>query len=255
MKISGFRVRLFFLYYFVILISFCSSAESSKLDSLNNVFVNHLREDTVKANLLIFICKEALKQSDYNKQLAHYAPQLLTLSNKLIFKRGIAYAFYYMSMADLKKDSHLINDEYLRKSLKLMIELKDKKGASLCYERLGRVKGICHEYKEAIQFYSKAIQLKKELGDLNGMADCYSWMGGIYTHIGDYKKALECYIKVLKIAESTNYKSKICEAYISIGVVFYEQKKYKETIEYMNKALTVEALFTRCPTLIFYINC
>ena len=201
MKISGFRVRSFFICCFIILISFCSSAKSSKLDSLKQVFFNHSKEDTVKANLLLFICKEALKQSDYNKQLAHYAPQLLKLSTKLIFKKGIAYAFYYMSMTDLKKDAHLIKDEYLQKAFKLMLELKDKKGASLCYERLGRVKGLDHKYEEAIQFYSNAIQLKEELGDLNGMADCYSWMGGIYSHLGDYKKALEYYINALKIAE------------------------------------------------------
>ena len=254
MRISGFRIRLFFLCYFSILISFCSSAKSSKLDSLKQVFFNHSKEDTVKANLLLFICKEALKQSDSDKQLAHYAPQLLNLSTKLIFKRGIAYAFYYMSMADLKMKAHLINDEYLQKALKLMIELKDKKGASLCYERLGRVKGVHHKYEEAIQFYSNAIQLKMELGDHNGMADCYSWMGGIYTHIGDYEKALECYIKVLKIAESTNYKNKICEAYICIGIVFYEQKKYNETIVYMNKALAVEGPLTSKQNLAYIYN-
>jgi serine phosphatase RsbU (regulator of sigma subunit) len=230
-----------FFFCIIIQIVFSSSAQTTlKLDSLKKAFSNYPMADTGKASLLLSICKESLKETNYKEQLRSYTPQLLALSYQLPFKKGIAYAFYYMSMADFKKPGYSSAEEYLQKALKLMEELKDKRGMASCYERLGRVKGGNSQYPEAIQFYLSAISLKEKLNDLNGAADCYSWIGGIYTHVGNYEKALECYIKALRISESTNYKNKICESYISIGIIFYEQKKFKESINYMNKALAVE---------------
>lgn len=236
------------------LIGLPSHAQVSKLDSLKQIVLRHPTEDTIKASLLLSICKASLKQEDYKEQLRRFAPQLLSLSTRLSYKKGIAYAFYYLSLADLKRTGDATGEAYVQESLRLMQELKDKRGAAYCYERMGRVKGAHNQYPEALQSYSNAIRLKEELRDYNGVADCYSWMGGIYTHIGSYEKALECYINALRIAESTSYKNKICESYISMGVIFYEQKKFQETIAYMNKALAVEGDRTNKSNLSYIYN-
>lgn len=253
MKISGWR-KLFFFHYFTILVVFLSQAQSLNPDSLKHVLRDHPAEDTVKVNLLISICKTSSQQVDFTKQLQYYAPQLLSLSTKLAFKKGIAYGFYYMSLMGLKKAGYPDNEFYLRKALEMMEELNDKKGQALCLDRLGRVKTTKNQYSEAIQFYSAAIQVNEKLNDLQAIADCNSWIGRIYTHIGGYNKALEYYIKALKIAESINYKKKICETYISMGVVFYEQKKFNETITYMKKALAVEGTLTNKQNLSYIYN-
>jgi serine phosphatase RsbU (regulator of sigma subunit) len=238
---ENFRNRIRTYFFFCLLFLFSSVfAQHSKLDSLKKIVDNYPTADTGKANLLISICKESLKETNYKEHLQLYTPQLLSLSYQLSFKKSTAYAFYYMSLADFKKPGYLSDEEYGQKALKLMQELKDKIGIASCYERLGRINGTNHKYPEAIQFYLNAISFKKELNDLNGAADSYSWIAGIYLHTGDYEKALEYCLKGLKIAESTNYKSKICESNITIGIIFYEQKKYKESITYMNKALAVE---------------
>jgi serine phosphatase RsbU (regulator of sigma subunit) len=254
MENSRNRISIYVFCYLFFLICFSAVAQHSKLDSLKDVLSNYSKTDTAKANLLISICKESLKEPNYKEQLQRYTPPLLTLSNELKFKKGIAHAFYYMSMADFKKTGYSSTEEYLQKSLSLMQELKDKRGMSACYERLGRACGSLNRYNEALQFYLKAISLKQEVGDLNGAADCYSWMGGIYLHTGDYEHALEYCLKALKIAESTGYKNKICESNISIGIIFYGQEKYKESITYMNRALAVEGEQTGKRNLSFIYN-
>jgi serine phosphatase RsbU (regulator of sigma subunit) len=253
MKISGYFLKLFFFYHFAISLASFASAQTFGSDSLKQLLKKHPEDDTVKANILISICKISTKQADYTKLLQHFAPQLLSLSNKLAFKKGIAYGFYYMSLSDLKTD-YLKDEFYLKKSLKIMQGLRDKQGILLCFERLGRIKGEQNQYSEAIQFYSNAIELEKMLNDLQGLADCWSFIGRIYTHTGSYDKALECYIKALKIAESVSYKKKICETYISMGVIFFEQKKYNETIAYMNKAFVVEGNATNKQNLSYIYN-
>ncbi len=240
MKNSGCQVQLLFFFFFTLSIGAPLLAQTAKIDSLKQQLLNHSEADTNKINLILSICKESLKFDNYKEQLMQYTPRLLVLSEKLGFKKGMAYSFYYMSMTELKKNDSVSEDHYLQKALKLMQELKDKRGIAACYERMGKLKGTHNAYWEAIQFYSNAISIKKEIGDLNGIADCYSWIGGIYSHTANYEKALENYIKALKIAESTNCKSEICECNISIGVIFYEQKKFRESIAYMNKALMVE---------------
>jgi serine phosphatase RsbU (regulator of sigma subunit) len=253
MRISGYCIKLFFFYHFVISIVCFSSAQALKPDSLKQLLEAHPGEDTVKANLLISICKASVKQKDYTKQLQHFAPQLLSLSNKLAFKKGIAYGFYYMSITELKTD-YLTDEFYLGKALKMMQDLKDKRGLILCFERLGRIKGDKNQCSEAIQFYSNAIELKEMLKDLEGLADSWSSIGRLYTHTGNYDKSFACYIKALKLAESVSYKKKICETYISMGVIFFEQKKYTETINYMNKAFAVEGIATNKQNLSYIYN-
>jgi serine phosphatase RsbU (regulator of sigma subunit) len=254
MKNFGYAVSFLLLCCFIVFVGFSSFAQAPKLDSLKKTFSHYPSADTGKVTLLLYICKESLKETNYKEQLRLYTPQFLALSYQLNFKKGIAYAFYYLSMADFKKPGYASAEEYLQKALKLMEELKDKSGMSFCYERLGRVKGGNSQYPEAIQCYLSAISLKEKLHDMNGVADCYSWIGGIYSHIGNYEKALESCIKALKIAESTNYKNKICESYIAIGIIFYEQKKFKESITYMNKALAVEGEQTSKRNLSYIYN-
>jgi serine phosphatase RsbU (regulator of sigma subunit) len=246
------RIYFFFCLLFPVSLTF---AQQSKLDSLKKVFSNYSIADTGKVNLLISICKESLKEPNYKEQLELYTPQVLALSYQLSFRQGIAYAFYYMSLADFKKKSAYLNaEEYVQKALKLMLELKDKRGIASCYERLGRIKGANGQHQEAIQCYLSAVSVMNELKDLNGAADCYSWIAGIYFHTGDYEKAFEYCIKGLKIAEATGYKNKICESNITIGIIFYEQKKYKESIIYMNKALAVEGEQTSKRNLSYIYN-
>ena len=253
MNISRYR-KLCFLFHFILSIVFPSKAQNSELDSLKHSLQNHHSEDTVKANLLIAVCKLTSQQTTSPRQVGYFAPQLLSLSTRLAFQKGIAYGFYYMSMTDFKKTDETDNELYLKKSMGIMQQLKDKPGTILCLDRLGRIKGGKNQYSEAIQFYLRAIQLKESIQDLEGIADGYSWIGRVHTHLGSYDKALEYYIKALKIAESINYKKKICEAYISMGVIFYEQKKFIQTIAYMNKALAVEGNSTNKQNLSYIYN-
>jgi serine phosphatase RsbU (regulator of sigma subunit) len=248
------RIRICLFSCLFSLISISAFAYYSKLDSLKALVSKHSVVDTGRVNLLLSICKESLTQVNYKEKLQLYAPQALSLSYQQSFKHGIAYAFYYMSLADFKKPGFLTEEEYTQKALKLMQELKDKRGAASCYERLGRINGTNNKYQKAVQFYLNAIVLKRELKDLNGAADSYSWIAGIYLHTGDYEHALEYCLKGLKIAEATGYKNKICESNITIGIIFYEQKKYKECIAYMGKALAVEGEQTSKRNLAFIYN-
>ena len=67
-----------------------ASAENAKLDSLKNVLLHTVKEDTAKANLLISFCNQLLKEPDYKSTLKVYSAQLLKLSTRLNFKKGIA---------------------------------------------------------------------------------------------------------------------------------------------------------------------
>lgn len=254
MKISSFCTQLLFSGYFCIFITFYAGAKTPKLDSLEQVLFHHSKEDTVKANLLLSICKESFKDNDRDKVLLRTASQLLTLSNKLLYTKGVAYAFYYLSFTEPENTEYANGDTYLQKALKSMRQLGDQRGIALCYEGIGKRLEKNNKYQEAIKFYSDAIQIREKIGDSKGVADSYSRIARVYTHIGSYDKALEHYIKALKIAETINYKSKICESYISLGVIFFEQKKYRETIDYMNKALAIEGKLTNRQNLSYIYN-
>jgi len=237
MKSYSYSLKLIVFCCVSTLFSHSASAQNPKLDSLKNVLLHSTNQDTSKANVFISICNEVMKGTEYKKTLQLYSSQLLTLSYKLGFKKGIATSLLFNSMAaptnsDLKKEIQGVTE-----ALRLMKEINNKAGIALCYQEFGRISRLQNNFDEAVTYFLTSAKIREEIHDASGATSCYLKVGGIYQHSGNYEKSLQYYFRSLRIAESVKDKNRICENYICIGIVSFEQNKPKQTIEYMNKAL------------------
>ncbi|HSH65495.1 MAG TPA: tetratricopeptide repeat protein [Bacteroidia bacterium] len=246
--------RCLFLSTLFLFTPYFLSAQTNKLDSLKKVFLAYHKIDTVKANLLLSICRESAYLREPRKQLDIYAPQLLALSYKLNYKKGISYALLYKGTGSYHKNKLDEERENLLQSLKMMEEMNDVSGQGFCYFELGRLFGFNNKFPEAISYYKKAIDAKNKVNDKEGMSLSYSRIGAIYDFTGDYEKAQQYLFKGLKLAEEINHINRICESYICIGIIFYEQNKFEETIQYMNKALALGDTTANKQNLMYIYN-
>ncbi len=221
-------------------ISFSVTAQTPTIDSLKKELQLHTAEDTTKVNLLISVCNAYVRETNNVLIIQNYWPEMMTISQKLKFKKGIANAYYNMGLTNTGKSNF---DEALNnffKGLKIFRDTKNKKGESACVHNIGNVKNNQGKYSEAIQYTLKAAKIREETGDKIGMASSYNNIGVTYYYIGDYSQALNYFFKSLQLKEEIKDDLGISFSYLNIGSVFYDMGKFKEAVKYKEKALKLK---------------
>lgn len=238
-KISGLCICLKFILFTGIFISaYTVTAQTPHIDSLLSVLKTQ-KEDTSKANTLFELTRAYLFELNDNQKVGEYGALELRLSQRLNFKKGIAYgylnrAIFYRAAGDL--DTAWVYD---KKSLEVMIEIGNKRGESSCYSNLGLTLSHKGNYKEALEFMFKGLKMKQELGDKKGMSIAYNNIGNIYLTLANYSEALKCMLNALKIREELKDKIGISMAYNNIGNILTAQNKWEEGLVYYQKSLKI----------------
>jgi serine phosphatase RsbU (regulator of sigma subunit) len=216
-----------------------TNAQASKIDSLK-AFLQTAKEDTVKANGLNELARAYLFERNDFTNLYKYATQLLTLSQKLHFKKGIAYGYLNTAIYFKSKGEYKTSLEFDFRSLKLMQEISNKKGESSCYIGIGQNYIDLGDYPLATNYTLKGIKMKEDVGDKRGVATGYNNLGNIFLYQNKFQEALHYQLISLKIKEEINDKVGMGMSYNNIGLVFYSQSKLDTALIYLKKALGIK---------------
>lgn len=211
----------------------------SRIDSLLNVLPT-IKDDTAKANTLREICDAYKTERNDIDKVGEYAEKLFTFSEKIKFKKGIAYGASFKGIYNWKKGNYEIALEHYKKSLLLMKELQNKRGESTCYLNIGQIYAEKGTYNEAIGYMLKGIRIKEDLKESKGMRIGYNNLGNVYSTMGNYTEGLKCYFKTLKIAEESKDRLGESYAYDNIGTIFMHQNKLDISIFYFKKAVAIQ---------------
>ncbi len=223
-----------------VLSSYALFAQTEKLDSIKRVLKTQTVDDTTRANTLIALSKVYEGEMNDMKRLEKSANELLTLSQKLDFKKGIATAYRYKGMICTSKSDLKSAMNFYLKALNIFESIHYKTGIASCYQRIGIHYYIKGEYETAIQYALKAAGIYDEIGDQRGTASSYNNLGISYAYLGNYLQALRYNFDALKIREQCNDRFGISASYLNIGGVLFEQGKYDAALMYFNKALKIK---------------
>jgi tetratricopeptide (TPR) repeat protein len=214
------------------------NAQTSKIDSLENLLSSHTTEDTVRVNLLT-VTANKLFSINTDKCLL-YAKEAGEIANKLNFKKGkaeslrlIGICYHYKS--DLEKAL-----EHYQKSLKINEEIGNKRGISSCLNNIGSFHRYKGNFPEAVEYYQRALKIDEELEDQATISKSLNNIGIVYWKQGNYLKALEYYHKSLKINESVGDKFGTSMCLNNIGLVHRRQANYQKALEYYKKSLIIK---------------
>jgi serine phosphatase RsbU (regulator of sigma subunit)/Tfp pilus assembly protein PilF len=237
------RTIIIALIFIGMIYSSCISAQTAKIDSLKKVLRTYTTEDTAKANTMIALCQAYLIDVNYNGKIQELTARLLILSQKLKFKKGIAYSYLNLGVIDFGEQKYEHALIYYCRALALMEEIGNKKGISSCLQNIGYAKLYQGKYKEAIDYTLKGAKIKEEIGDKRRAANGYTNIGNSYANMGDYQQATNYFFKALKLSEEINDSAGISSSYLNIGGIFYEQHNFEAALGYNEKALKIKILF------------
>ncbi len=235
------------------------------------------KEDTNKANLLNALSHEYINSNP--DEGIRYSFESLTLSKKLNWKKGLAFAnlglaYNYKHKQDYAKElehyipalrlfeeigdkrqvvntNRCIGDSYCNqsdfkksltyyfKSLKLAEQNDDKSNAAIITGSIGKVYGILDESDKSIEYLQKACDYFKEVDNKVALSVGLFNIGVLYYKIHNSQKSLEYISEALKLAEETDFKALIGPATAALGSLYDREKNYTMALNSFRKAIKI----------------
>ncbi len=239
MRRDIYNCKLVFLISYCLIVTLPVFSQTREIDSLKSILKTHTQQDTIRAQTIMYFSNAYAKATNNRSKMLSQISELLPLSQKLNYKKGIAYTYlargsYYYEINDLPGAF----DNFVR-ALKEYEAMHDLRGIANCYNNMGIVKNDQGKYLEAIQFKEKSARFSEQLKEKKGCATAYTNIGATYVNIGNYKKALTYFFKSLYLNEELNDSLGIAICSGNIGDVLCMEGSTNVSLIYLNKSLKI----------------
>lgn len=209
-----------------------TNSNTKKIDSLE-VILQDEKDTFSKINLYHSLCEEYRKKN-LNK-LVFYNNQLLALSKKIKYERGIGLYYYHLTFIneDLGKD----RVETASKAAKIFLQVKDDKYFLKASYYLANALMNVSNYEEAKNTIKASLPLALKNNFVIETGSFYRLLGLINYYEGQLDNSLSYYKKALsyynKSKKSSEYKA---DLYLYMAFTFTDLEKYKQSIHYLDLA-------------------
>jgi adenylate cyclase len=224
------------LFLFLLGSSNLLSAQSSQIDSLNNVLARNI-PDTLRVRTLIKLAGE------------HYldSPELaikdceasLSLARKIKSDDGIGEALGWLAYLHEQQGNISKALDFYQQSLVISKKTGSKKSEASIYSNIAAIYKDQGRIEEALKYNEQSMGIRRVIGDSSGISTSYNNIALIYQNQGRIPEALDYYSKALKIYEKLNDKDGIATALQNLGFVYKDQKQYDEAAILFRKSLNL----------------
>jgi signal transduction histidine kinase/cytochrome c-type biogenesis protein CcmH/NrfG len=227
------KIKLFFL---LVCIACCSYGKAQSITDSLQTALKTAAADTQKVNILY----ELAVRQDEPETKQKYAEELLKLSEKLSYTKGVAWGYNLLGAASRSKGNFGDALGYYKKSLKVVEARNDSLGTAKVNNNIGEIYRLQGEYPVAVSYYLKSLSMLEKLNKPRLVAMSMNNIAIIYRYQKNYNKALDYNTKSLAIREKLQNKQDMADSYDNMGIIYYEQKKYKDAIKNVTRALELK---------------
>ena len=233
--------------FLLLLLTFCSFAQTKKMDSLRVCLSQHQQDtERVKTLMRLSIYLDNIN-IDTSLIIANQALAIIKQSKMEAIdeKRFTASAYSkigncYVLKGDFQNALKYFNDQ--KKMLDEMLKLQPgrtefKKYDARCLSNIGIIYYRLADYPSALEYLFKSLKGFEKLDDKAGSSLPLMNIGIIYSILADYPKALQYYFRAEKIGEEVNRPRTIMLARSNIGSVYNYMKEYSKALEYFSSSL------------------
>ena len=212
-------------------------AQNNKIDSLKSI-ISKDKTDTAQVNALNKLSLE-LVQIDSLIEATHYAAIALSLSDKIDYNKGKAYAYKNIGMVNYYKgDFKNVLDSWYN-SLAIFKVIQDTLGISNMTNNIGAVLYNTAGYATSLEFYQESLVLAEKINDTHRITAALMNLGGIYTDMEEYEKALASWQQIEKYLPQLN-DSDINTAYLmGNGEVYSKKGNHAKALDYYKEILEI----------------
>jgi tetratricopeptide (TPR) repeat protein len=208
------------LSLFAILLSF-NSFSQEKLDSLNQVWLDESKPDTIRLMAIKKLIWDGYLFTDTDTAFV-----LASDMNKFALEAGIKEG--QAAAVNIQGICHDLRGNYERalklfeQNLELNKQIANSKGESSSLNNIGLIHQKLGHIDKAISLYSQSLNIATDQKNLSSMANAQNNLANAYSDKGDLDIALEYYLKSLEICKELYDKYGIGVGYNNIGILYQE---------------------------------
>ncbi len=222
-----------FVFFCLLAIASGISGQNREVDSLLRLNATYLKEDTFKIMLLKDIAYK-MAPIDIDSAL-FFGFQAIEISEKLGFKKGLAYAKNSMGVIYYYNNEYPNSFKYYSEAVAIAEEIKDNGLIAVCYRNMGMIDYYLANYQRAIDNYLKSLKIYEQLNDQSKIAAVYNNIAAVYYAQEYYDNALKYYFKAYELLKNLKDEARLAEAYLNIGNCFNQKGRAstdKDSLQY-----------------------
>ncbi|WP_420580978.1 tetratricopeptide repeat-containing sensor histidine kinase [Reichenbachiella sp.] len=186
--------------------------------SLNYLGIAYRNRSNYSKALELFF--EALKSSEYSKDLQEISYTLINIGNIYIFQTNYEGAIDYFQRA--LENAKIINNQNIM---------------AYCYLNIGRSLVGLDQFSEAEEYYRQAQDLRKSMNDLEGIVISNVDLAELYIRTNLPDKALTLLKENLINVKRLDHTSTLSLSYINIARCYLMKNNPKKAREYVQKSM------------------
>lgn len=214
----------FFIYGFILVLSFCSEPVISENRSSGQVNLEELAEKA-----------DSFYPSNLDSTF-YYASETLKLIDELDVESSFEEKMYDLigSVHRRRGEAQKSEESYL-KSISLSIDRNNRVQLGGVYNRLGLLYRGIGRYDDALTSYTKSIEIRREDGDKRGEAGAVNNLGSLYQAMGDTERAYENFRKSIAIREELGDQRYLSSAILNLGNGMARSARYDSAMVYYTR--------------------
>lgn len=167
---------------------------------------------------------------DFN-EARKFAEKALNLSQKLGYKRDMAYAYWTLGMITSNIEEFIKSEDYFNQCLSIGMELGDRHSQASALSGLSELARLQGKLNKANDLIQEAIRRRDLPLDNQGMIELLMQRASISVELGEYKSAKEdLEIYLLNKVEDLKYKYYLNHIYFYLSIVYEREDKNKSEI-------------------------
>jgi signal transduction histidine kinase len=212
-------------------------SENESLDSLLNLLNNHIKQDTIRVNLLNKTAAYYNKQK--NEKALHFTDTAYVLAKKIDYTKGLAesaknLASYYQLKFEYSKSL-----KYYNTAIKYYKIVGNDSITATCYINAGKIYRHQGDLDKALQNHEQGLKIYKNLNYQNKIASVNTDIGILYFNKALYYKALEHFTKAYDQFNLLEHQKGMATNLNAMGVVSYFLGNNDNAMDFYKKALEI----------------
>lgn len=192
--------------------------------SLNYLGIAYRNRSNYSKALELFF--EALKSSEYSKDLQEISYTLINIGNIYIFQTNYHGAI-----------------DYFQRALENAKMIENKNIMAYCYLNLGRSLAGLNQFESAEKNYKKAQALRTEMNDLEGLVISNVDMAELYIKQQRPDQALQLLQDNLSSVVKLNHTSTLSLSYLNIAQCYVMKNELATAKDYIEKSMEINRMY------------
>jgi len=225
------------LINFIILFGWKGYAQSSLIDSLNQV-VSSTNQDTNTVNALIELSGQYRSSSPDSAII--FGNQAKSLAEKLNFQKGVGYSLKAIGLVYNIQGNYVEALRVWKQALQVFEENKIEVGAANMLNNIGVIYYNKSDETNALDYYLKSLKVSEDIKDTFRIATALMNLGGVYSNKpSTYEKALSYHQQAYSLSKAINNQELIGGSSANIGELFMSMKKLDSSLIYLMQAKSI----------------